>query len=277
MSEVETMYTAGTTGRGEQHVVIGMDRVVTVPEELKKIAVQYDHNIETVTFDCPRYWDEHDLSMMAVYVNYMRGDGFMDSCLCKNVRVDEEDANIMHFDWTISGNVTQVNGPISFLVCVKLLEATGEVDENGLPVYEPVNHWNSELSNDMYVSEGLECNSAALSKYPDVVASLLASMTELSEKCTIVLDIEEIKRGEVVIGHAVSITHGDMDEDGKLIAGKTDTINIMNGETFTPSLSEDKKNIVWTGSQGSVHTTSLEEAIKQVGGVPGYWSVVRLV
>ena len=39
----------------EPHIVIGEDRFITVPSELKRIAVQYDHNIETVTFDCPRY------------------------------------------------------------------------------------------------------------------------------------------------------------------------------------------------------------------------------
>ena len=39
----------------EGHIVIGNDRFITVPEEPKRIGVQYDHNIETVTFDCPRY------------------------------------------------------------------------------------------------------------------------------------------------------------------------------------------------------------------------------
>ena len=28
-------------------------------------------NIETVTIDCVRYWDEHDLSSFAIYINYM--------------------------------------------------------------------------------------------------------------------------------------------------------------------------------------------------------------
>ena len=42
------------------HIVINSDRTITVPNSLKRIAVQYDHNIETITFDCPRYWDELD-------------------------------------------------------------------------------------------------------------------------------------------------------------------------------------------------------------------------
>ena len=54
----------------EEHIKIGLDRHITVPESLKRIAVQYDHNVETVTFDCPRYWDGHDMSKMTVYINY---------------------------------------------------------------------------------------------------------------------------------------------------------------------------------------------------------------
>ena len=54
----------------EEHIVVGDDRVITVPDSLKRIAVQYDHNVETVTFDCPRYWDGLDMSQMAIYINY---------------------------------------------------------------------------------------------------------------------------------------------------------------------------------------------------------------
>ena len=53
----------------ESHIVIDTNRFITVPEELRRIAVQHDHNIETVIFDCPRYWDGHDLSKMKIYVN----------------------------------------------------------------------------------------------------------------------------------------------------------------------------------------------------------------
>lgn len=46
----------------EPHIVIESDKTITVPDDLRHIAVQGEHNIETVTFDCPRYWDGHDLS-----------------------------------------------------------------------------------------------------------------------------------------------------------------------------------------------------------------------
>ena len=76
-----------TISSQEPHIVVGNDRYITVPEELKRIAVQHDHDIETVTFDCPRYWDEHDMSQMTIYVNYLRSDGENGAY---NVRLDNQ-------------------------------------------------------------------------------------------------------------------------------------------------------------------------------------------
>lgn len=143
-------YTAN--GSDEPHIVIGSDRIITVPDELKRIAVQFDHNIETVVFDCPRYWDEHDMSEMAVYINYKDPNEEKGYYQATDVTVDDTDSNIMHFSWTISKHLTLAPGPITFLVCVKKTDNTGE----------EVNHWNSELNKDMYVSEGLEIDETVL-------------------------------------------------------------------------------------------------------------------
>lgn len=141
----------------EEHIVVGEDRFITVPDTLKRIAVQHDHNIETVTFDCPRYWDKHDMSLMKVYINYRRPDGVVGCYVADNVRADETNESIMHFDWTITKNVTVVEGTLTFLVCVR------EVDAKG---YER-NHWNSETNDDLYISEGLECDCASPEIHPD--------------------------------------------------------------------------------------------------------------
>lgn len=155
----------------EPHVVIGSDRYITVPDKLKRIAVQYDNNIETVIFDCPRYWDGHDMSQMKIFINYMRKDSEVGSHLTDNVRVDEDDPNIMHFDWTVKSHVTQVKGVLTFLVCVKKSDAEGN----------NVNHWNSELCYDMEVSEGLECEETIVSQYPDIIMQLLTRMDIVEE------------------------------------------------------------------------------------------------
>lgn len=147
----------------EEHIIIDSNRYVRVPEALRRIAVQYDHDIETVTFDCPRYWDGHDLSKMKIYINYMRSDRYVGCYLTTGATIDAEDDTIMHFDWVLSQNATAAKGALSFLVCVKT------VDESGIEQ----NHWNSELNREMYVSEGLECTDPVHDLQPDIVAAIL--------------------------------------------------------------------------------------------------------
>ena len=153
----------------EPHIVVNSDRTITVPEELRHIAVQFDHNVETVTFDCPRYWDDHDFSNMHVYINYMCSDGYKDQYPVKNLRIDEDDSNIIHFEWTISKNVTFLKGKVSFLVCIKSINENGEE--------EP--HWNSRLNQDLIIDEGMECTEQIIDSNPDVIENLLARMEEL--------------------------------------------------------------------------------------------------
>lgn len=158
----------GSDSLSDDNVTIGFDRYMIVPETLKKVAVQYDHEIETVTFDCPRYWDDHDLSTMRIYVNYIRSDGVLGSRLCDNVVVDETNDNIIHFDWTVSGHVTEVSGGITFLVCVKNVDSDGNEE----------NIWHSEINSDMYVSPGMKCQETILRRYPDIITQLLYRMDQ---------------------------------------------------------------------------------------------------
>ena len=152
----------------EGHIVVGGDRNIRVPENLKRLGVQYDHNMETVTFDCPRYWDKRDMSQMTVYVNYMRSDGYADRYPVDNVTVD---GDVMHFDWTISRNVTEVAGSISFLVCVMKTDAEGNEER----------HWNSELCSECYISKGMETEEHPALEYPDEVTQLLLRMATVEQ------------------------------------------------------------------------------------------------
>ena len=144
----------------EPHIIIGEDRVISVPKELQRIAVQYDHDVETVTFDCPRYWDDLDMSKLNIYINYMRKDRYVGCYKATDITVDDADSNIMHFNWKISRNVSEVVGELKFLVCIKKSDAEG---------YE-VNHWNSELNIEMHISQGLEAEESIFDAYPDIIS-----------------------------------------------------------------------------------------------------------
>lgn len=179
MSQAEELLNSLSTGEVqtiEEHVVIGQDRFITVPNGLKRIAVEHDHDVKTVTFDCPRYWDGRDLTTMKLYINYIRGDKQPGSYPIDNgVTVDAVDSNIIHFDWVIKREVTEFKGNISFLVCAR------KVDSEGMEV----NHWNSELNKDMTVSEGLEAEETIASEYPDLITYLLTRMDIVENKTTL--------------------------------------------------------------------------------------------
>lgn len=195
MSQVDTLlnglsdddialYASGATPE-EEHVVIGDDRIVTVPDSLKRIAVQHDHDIETVTFDCPRYWDGHDLSKMMVYINHLCPNGALGCTVATNVTVDTSNSNIMHFDWTISECVTGAEGYITFLVCAKDIDSEGNC----------AHHWNSEINKEMYVSEGLELPDDFMETHPDILTQVLLFNQN-------VLDLQKVtmQRAAVYVG-----------------------------------------------------------------------------
>ena len=150
------------------HIVINADRTISVPAKLRKVAVEHDRDIETYTFDCPRYLDGNDLFDMHIFINYMRPDGVPGSYIAQNVVVDAADDTIIHFEWTISAHVAAVKGPLRFLVCAKSVDADGNEDK----------HWNSELCKKMSISEGLECEEAIVNEYPDIITQLLTRMDE---------------------------------------------------------------------------------------------------
>ena len=225
MSKAENLLNSLNTPSGlvneseEPHIVIGYDRVVTVPDQLKRLAVQHDHDVETVTFDCPRYWDEHDMSQMSVYINYLRSDTYQAAYKVPTVTVDANNSSIMHFDWTISRNVSSVTGKIVFLVCVKKTDADGNES----------NHWNSELCKDCYVSEGLESNAEELKEaYPDIIEQWHNEL------------LERVDAGEF---NGVTFTPS-ISDDGVLSwtndGGKDNPKPLkINSITFTPSVSAD--------------------------------------
>ena len=152
----------------EDHIIIDDNRNITVPNMLKRIAVQYDNCIETVTFDCPRYWDENDLSTMNIYINYVRSDSVGGLYLAKNIRVDEEDSNIIHFDWLIGDEITIVSGAIQFAISAKKL---GEDEEL---------RWYSEINTQMTVSKGLDNADIVVEEHPDILNEILDKVDNMT-------------------------------------------------------------------------------------------------
>lgn len=211
----------------EPHIVIDSDRFISVPKELQRIAVQYDHDVETVTFDCPRYWDGLDMSELRIYINYMRKDREVACYKATDITVDDVDANIMHFNWTISRNVTEVKGELKFLVCIK------KGDEDG----NEVNHWNSELNTEMYVSEGLEVEPSIFNPYPDIIAQWEDEVNQVKQ---ILLDAKDAGEFDGPAGYSPRILVREIDGGRELIitdVSGSQTVTILDGaDGYSPAV-----------------------------------------
>lgn len=170
--ESEDVYSGPGSGANEEHIVIGRDRFITVPDSLKKIAVQYDRNVETLIFDCPRYWDDEDLSTYDIAINYTRADGAPGTYdATESISVDADDDSIIHFEWLVKKDVTIVAGTVEFAVCAEYPNGTDEPKR-----------WNTEINKDAYISEGLDLNAIVEEKYPEFLALLDARMSDIERR-----------------------------------------------------------------------------------------------
>ncbi len=197
----------------EPNIVIGEDRFITVPEELQKIAVQYDHRIETVTFDCPRYWDGADMSKMNIFIHYTRSDGLVGMYSAKNVVVDETDPSLMHFDWTLTRNATGVDGKLIFLVSINRVDKEGNITQ----------YWSSEENDDMYISPGMNNAETVRDKYPDIFAQIVQDSREA---------VEAVEAAEERINKRADEIETTVAESEARINQRTDEIEDMQNDTY---------------------------------------------
>jgi hypothetical protein len=128
----------------DEPIQINADKSLIVPNSTKHIAVQYDHDVNTVRFELARVWGEIDLSTMDIYVNCVLPNGKTIPFRCTNVTFDDD---LVKFDWVITEDVTWLHGSIIVLVCAKAADDDGTV----------TNRWHSKPNNELYISEGIAC------------------------------------------------------------------------------------------------------------------------
>lgn len=150
----------------EEHIVIDNTRKITVPQKLKTIAVEKDKDIETVTFDCIRYWDGHDLCNFAIYINYVLPNLTTGTYTPSSVYVDANDSRVIHFDWNIKDYMTQVSGGIVFAVSAIKTDSEGNIEYR----------WSSLQNSDFFVAEGID-----ISEPPNNIetSTVLAQMSDI--------------------------------------------------------------------------------------------------
>lgn len=188
----------------DMYIVINADRSITIPKELKNIAVQEDHNVETVTFKCPRHWKNKDLSATNIYINFLRSDGVPGSILAENIKIDD---NTIYFEWTLKKSATIAGGVLMFLVCAKKTNSDGEEELC----------WNTKQCCDFVVSKGLKCGKLDSNPEADIIEQILIRAENVAKK-----------EAETVIKKIAPV-----DACGKIAPGEQGQVLVSNGDGTT--------------------------------------------
>lgn len=131
------------SAENEPHIIVGKDRIISVPNQLKRIAVENDKNIETVTFDCVRHWDEYDLSTFAIYIAYVLPNGKEGTYIPTIVAINEDNFS---FTWTLGSEITRHKGSLSISIIAQKTDDSGNL----------LQQWSSFVNNELSILDGLE-------------------------------------------------------------------------------------------------------------------------
>lgn len=141
-------------------------RVVAPKTQFGKSLIKFDHNSERITFEVPRYVEDHDMSSCnRVEVHYANIDK---ETLARNegvyaaddLKVDAENENAVTFSWLISQNATQLVGPLEFSLSYTCVDG------------DQVNYvWGTKKCTVLEISERQDSSNAVVLQYADVLQS----------------------------------------------------------------------------------------------------------
>lgn len=163
---------------GHNHGVFDSDTRFTInpitrqirSESRKATVIQFDHNSERFTFECPRRIEGHDMSVCnRVEVHYINIDPKTKAqntgvYVADDLQVSPDDSEKVVCSWLISQNATQIIGALNFIVCYKCIE-------NGECVYA----WNTAISS-VSVSDGINATESVATEYADVLEQWRAEL-----------------------------------------------------------------------------------------------------
>ena len=130
----------------------------------KLVLIQYDHNSERFTFECPRYVDKHDMSLCNKveihYINTGTGNARSSGIYpADDLQISESDPNAVTFSWLISQNATQHVGKLNFVIRFTC------VSEDALLEYA----WNTSIYSDIAIAKSIYNGEEFVEDYIDVL------------------------------------------------------------------------------------------------------------
>ncbi len=205
----------------------------------KLVLIQYDHNSERFTFECPRHVDEHDMSLCDKveihYINTGTGNSRSSGIYpADDLQISADDENTVTFSWLISQSATQHVGKLNFVI---RFACTGE---DAVIEYA----WNTGIYSDITISKSIYNGEEFVQDYVDV---LEAWKQDLYSEGLKISSIEQTSSSDEPGGvNVIAITMTD---------GSVKTFEIQNGLPGGPGTSI--KSIERTSGNGNPGTRDI--------------------
>lgn len=129
----------------------------------KTTVIQKDHNSERFTFEIPRIIEGHDMSLCNdVKVHYINIDASTKQenkgvYAVDDLQISQEDDQVIICSWLVSGNATQLKGPLSFSISYSCV--TDDLDYC----------LNTAAYKAISVAEGVYCGDYVAEEYADIL------------------------------------------------------------------------------------------------------------
>ena len=144
---------------GDPHFIINPISREIVNNSKKTDLIQFDHNSERITFECPHFIEGHDMTFCnKVVIDYSVGEskGVYE---VNDLAVKKDDSNTVVFTWLISSNVTTTLGKIKFALTFKCVLSDGTV------TYK----WGTKRNDTLQCLETEQGNAWVAYDYPDIL------------------------------------------------------------------------------------------------------------
>lgn len=155
---------------GHEHVVRDSDTHFFIDEITREIKnetskkvrlVQFDHNSERFTFECPRYIEEHEMSKCnRVEIHFLNIDAVTKEKKSGMYVVDDlkEEGEKVLCSWLISRNATSLVGSLNFVVRFMCIT-------DGVVEYS----WNTAIYSGITITDGINASELFETEYVDII------------------------------------------------------------------------------------------------------------
>lgn len=153
-------------------VIDPITRAITSQQDKIRI-MQFDHNSERFTFQCPKVIEGHDMSLCnKVEIHFINIDsitkaqntGLYES---KDLKLGADDQKVI-CSWLISSNATQLAGSLHFIIRYLC-------EEDGVITYS----WNTDMYKGILVGTGINASALFEAEYVDVIEQWKSSVMQI--------------------------------------------------------------------------------------------------